>query len=1283
MESIPFHNAWISSEMPVIPSAGEPLITDISARLKALPGNSVFVTFAANESLMLPLCSSDNNENFNSQHDAAITFETSSMFSMSFLNGSTGQLTDIIAPTLTQTLTSNVRISNGFLKITFPYDIYLPDCAILISLTKLKVAAGTACAETTNGRIGASVASQTGFSYVSGSNFYSNQFRPLLRLGALNKYIPKYPRVLTAALSDSRPSRSTRIRITAQNSLLNLVNQLYGCTIIVSIQIPLYFGHKLNASTLTASVYGSAGRGNQAKVTNFVFDPVTFTLSGSAAPVAPFTCSSSFLLKEEFILDLVGLQTPVNSSSQNLQLAISISTQQQTFYFYDLPTLFPAIETISHATVSFGSSTAADSTQIIVSFATSIDVPEICGPGDDSNLKQKIVLRIHGATDLCSSSAQVTVTGRFLSVPKNSLVRIGKVTIVANGDACEISLHLSSGDVAVSGCTNRMLPAPDLPTTPITLAIDGLKIPSTPQPPMPVSIVIDEAAPKGVTQSCSKCAEWPSTPTFSGSVAFSSKAQYSSSYDTLETTLHDIGSISPLDTLSIQIPRGMVPSSIPDTAASGNTLMVCTGSNLDTTSTEKFDVKSIYPDLVLQWKSGNTQLTSKSIRVTCTWVSSSTFNVYWYSNFDANPSHDLTIQKTSSGSVVQRIRTGYAPGRYRSASLIATLSDKRPGYTSKFKIRTQRGNFASSVFIPALGFSLTSDIAAACSCEPDTRPSGPSDPYSSVASCGSASTATADVEKSGDFLKISGFVVAAVGSNTRFNTCTLTVKNPIADGAQSSAVAYIDENPDVLYSAPSISGIDRVSASLSQHTLDTPITATITFSHTKQLLTGSQIRLSGFCNFATQGVLSVAFEGGGVQASAALAGCDITITVSSGTLEPPLVSSQVRFTISNIKTPMLRQARGVVSMSTYSSAATLLDSCTECAFVSELPLFAASLAFASTAPGAASVAMSIQMNNVWEPFAPGSTILLASPSASPAAFPGDWKGPSSGFKMLVNGAACDATVLLRNDGLRITHMGTASYAFLDITILLGPYFTVPRKIMKPFSITVTKSANAALTAGSVFSTTAYPEISGSCPPGHSLNSTSMICERCSRFRYNDGAMGACQVCPGQGIGDVLVKATKCVSFCTWPFEYEYDTNYRDDSSCQSKDGGICSQFASDVEDKECACTDGSSYYYGPPPSTGDQKPSFSNCLFVNLNANVPAVATIFCFFIIIFVICIFRLPNKPKSTIKQWVHCKATLIFLAFFPTLDFLSDLIYILTSKFYRIEIFAASVFFFVLPM
>lgn len=154
-------------------------------------------------------------------------------------------------------------------------------------------------------------------------------------------------------------------------------------------------------------------------------------------------------------------------------------------------------------------------------------------------------------------------------------------------------------------------------------------------------------------------------------------------------------------------------------------------------------------------------------------------------------------------------------------------------------------------------------------------------------------------------------------------------------------------------------------------------------------------------------------------------------------------------------------------MSTHSGASVLLDSCTDCALVSSLPLFAASVSLSSTTPAASNVAMSIQKHNVWEPFSQGSTILLASASASIAAFPGDWTGPVTGFKMLVNGAACVATVSFGSDGLRITHMGTASYASLDITIQLGQYLTVPRKLMKSFSITVTKLANAALATESV------------------------------------------------------------------------------------------------------------------------------------------------------------------------------------------------------------------------
>jgi hypothetical protein len=93
--------------------------------------------------------------------------------------------------------------------------------------------------------------------------------------------------------------------------------------------------------------------------------------------------------------------------------------------------------------------------------------------------------------------------------------------------------------------------------------------------------------------------------------------------------------------------------------------------------------------------------------------------------------------------------------------------------------------------------------------------------------------------------------------------------------------------------------------------------------------------------------------------------------------------------------------------------------------------------------------------------------------------------------------------------------------------------------------------------------------------------------------------------------------------------------------------------------------------------------SASRCQFVILNANITVVATLFSLFILIFIACVFKLPSKPKSTIKEILQCKGKLLFLAFFPALDFLSDLVYILTSKFNSITIMLASVFFFLFPM
>jgi hypothetical protein len=171
-------------------------------------------------------------------------------------------------------------------------------------------------------------------------------------------------------------------------------------------------------------------------------------------------------------------------------------------------------------------------------------------------------------------------------------------------------------------------------------------------------------------------------------------------------------------------------------------------------------------------------------------------------------------------------------------------------------------------------------------------------------------------------------------------------------------------------------------------------------------------------------------------------------------------------------------------------------------------------------------------------------------------------------------------------------------------------------------------------------------------------------------------MSECQICPGQGLGDSYVKATKCVPFCQWPFEYMYDEGFQ--GNCL-KDGGLCTMFVSGTEDKECICNDYTNTYYSSSVSSS----SSSKCTFVNVNANVTVMTIVFSFFIFTFIVCIVTLPSKPDSTLKQRLRLKSNLMFLTLFPTLDFLSDLVYILTSKFYSIEVFLASVFFFVFPM
>ncbi len=1240
---------WQSSEATVVPSSGDTLSTDATARIMVSAATND-VTFTSGEAVMLPLCLSSSSTD--STQDNKITFDSSSKFTISIFNATSGNLTFVIPTSQTQSLGSNVSVALGYLKVVFPGDVNAAGCMIIIAITKLKFASGIVCKTSASGLY----ASIQGYRAASTSLQFITSCSPLM-----TESTTRFPFMATATFSDSRPSRLTKIRLAMENSLMDGTPYCRPPTSLprLSILLPLYFGTSLNVSALSAFVYGSPSetqlgmwKDSAAKVTKFDFNPNTFVLTTELNPLEVLPCQTDrFQLQGDFYVDIAGFTNPPLPSAQNLQHGMS-------FGGIKLGIIYPAIESISNSKILFGGQNTSSPGQFLISFVTSLDIIDICGPGDSSNMKQKIVLRIQGAVQMCTISSASQISARFLSGTRGSPVRVGSVSLTLIGDICAISLYLSSGDSSVGACTLRMLPAPELPSSPIEILIDGVKLPDTPQPPMPVSIEIDEASPKGVTQKCSACAEWPASPAFSGSVEFSSSV--------LVTTLNAIGGIASNDKLTIQLPYGISYCCNPDASITSSPV-VCTGSNLGETSTERFDVKSFYPNLVLQWKASNAALTSASVVVKCTWASSGR----WISNFDSAPTRNLLIKKEPGlGTGVRLIRTGYSPGRYSRASISATLSDMRPGYVSTFVFQTLRGSFSSAVLIPALGFNLITPLNGGI-------------PF---ASCGTQSQTSkkADVETTGDFLKISGF------SATNFNFCNISVQNPIASGSQGVAFAYIDGYADRFYSAPSISSISSASITLSDYSLSTLVQATITFAHTKQLTSNSEVRLSGFCNFAHQGELAVSVNVlvGTIQASASLNGCNLVIGLTSGPLVPPPSGSVVRFTISNIKTPVQRQARSVVSISTHSSSASLvaIDFCTECAFISEMPLFSASMSLSSTAPAAASVEIFIQLKNVWAPFTTGSTILLAIPSVSAAeGFPGDWKGPTSALKISVNGDMCDASVALSNSGLLITYLGASTFTSLDIAIKLGPYYTVPRKLQKSFSFHVTKSSSA-MAADAVSSLAVYPEIAGSCPAGHSLNSTSKVCERCNNFRYNDGTMTKCTICSGQEIGDSNLKASKCVAFCSWPFEYMYDTysNYGP-NNCQ-KDGGLCSKFGSGTEDAECLCDSYMSSYSSYSPSGAPLSSSSaqsSNCQIVNLNTNNSAVATVFGVFIFIFIACVSTLPSKPESGFKQRLRFKANLLFLALFPTLDFLSDLVYILTSKFNNIGVFSASVFFFVLPM
>jgi hypothetical protein len=213
-------NIWTSVVPPNgnFPSSSAlPLILDATARIIVAPATALgtnnpnYVTFGAGEAIMLPLCypSYSAGTTADPSQDSKITFDTSATITVSLLNSSTGNLTMVIP---TQSIGTNARVLNGFLKVSFPTDVYATGCMMLFTLTKLQFAPDIICSS-----ISAYIGAVRAGSDTWGST-NNNNFNPYPLINDQSRL--KYPFVAMASFSDTRPSRPTSIRITSQNSLM-------------------------------------------------------------------------------------------------------------------------------------------------------------------------------------------------------------------------------------------------------------------------------------------------------------------------------------------------------------------------------------------------------------------------------------------------------------------------------------------------------------------------------------------------------------------------------------------------------------------------------------------------------------------------------------------------------------------------------------------------------------------------------------------------------------------------------------------------------------------------------------------------------------------------------------------------------------------------------------------------------------------------------------------------------------------------------------------------------
>jgi hypothetical protein len=239
------------------------------------------------------------------------------------------------------------------------------------------------------------------------------------------------------------------------------------------------------------------------------------------------------------------------------------------------------------------------------------------------------------------------------------------------------------------------------------------------------------------------------------------------------------------------------------------------------------------------------------------------------------------------------------------------------------------------------------------------------------------------------------------------------------------------------------------------------------------------------------------------------------------------------------------------------------------------------------------------------------------------------------------------------------------------------------------------SAGQGVYKGSSSTSTSVNEC-GDCEPGYWNNGTYLSCESCATGTIASAmAASSCTTCNGSeySFANMFVAATECVALCpagTGVYDHAYSTISDSEVACgscqpgyyQEGDSTMCTKCTKQQYATSAGSTGyGTCYYpyesfwYDWKTSSGDYYP----CHAVSSGLSVETGVILVC----LLGLLTLAFFTQIKQDDGRWDRKSAiVLLVYTFFPILDYLTDLLYILTSQYYNAGTFVASFMAIVFP-